>query len=107
MFDKRLLKNKLILRKILEKRLSIDFDKIGKKDFKFDYRKLMNTNKKFVINSIINCSLFTNTNYLKSLIEKLFRNSLKNNLISNRSKTLINQIFQICLWYNNSKYIKR
>tara|TARA_Y100000768_G_scaffold388368_1_gene383839 strand:+ start:2736 stop:4208 length:1473 start_codon:yes stop_codon:yes gene_type:complete len=107
LFDKRLLKNKLILRKILEKRLSIDFDKIGKKDFKFNYWKLMNTNKKFVINTIINCSLFTNKNYLKSLIEKLFSNALKNNLISNRSKTLINQIFQICIWYNNSKYIKK
>ena len=48
----------------------------------------MNTNKKFVINTIINCSIFTNKNYLKSLIEKLFRNSLKNNLISNKVKLL-------------------
>ena len=95
------------MRKILKKKLDIDFDKIGKKDFKFNYWNLMSSNEKFVIDTIINCSLFTNRSYLRSLIEKLFQNSSKNNLVSNRSKTLLNQIFQICLWHNNSKFIKK
>ena len=107
LFDRKQLKNKLILRKILNKRLDIDFDKIGKKAFKFDYWKLMFNNEKFVKNTIIDCELFMNKEYLKLLIDKLFYNSLKENLISNRCKTLLNQIFQICLWYNNSNYIKK
>ncbi len=107
LFDRKLLKNKLILRKILNKNLDINFDKIGKKDFKFDYWKLMSENEFFVKKEINGCSLFSNKDYLKLLIDKLFKNSYKNNLISNRSKTLLNQIFQICLWYNNSKFIKK
>lgn len=107
LFDKKFLKNKLILRKILKKNLNIDFDKIGKKDFKFDYWKLMSNNEHFVKKEINNCLLFYNKDYLKLLIDKLFNNSYKNNILSNRSKTLLNQIFQICLWYNNSNFIKR
>ena len=107
LYSKKNLKNKLILRNILEKRLDINFDNIGKKDFKFDFWKIMLWNKIFVKETILNSNIFSNKKYLLSYLDHLFIMASRKGITSNRCKILLNQIFQICLWYNNSEYIKK
>lgn len=55
LFDRKLLKNKLILRKILKERIELDSDKLGKLGYTFDFIGIIKNNWEFISHEILSC----------------------------------------------------
>ncbi|CAA6799285.1 MAG: Asparagine synthetase [glutamine-hydrolyzing] (EC [uncultured Sulfurovum sp.] len=102
LFDRRKLKNKLILRKILKDKIGLDSDKLGKKAFSFDFFSILEVMKEEVTDEIIHSRLW-NENTINKLLTKLFKDSHSNK----KSRILIQRLYLISTWYNKNKYIKR
>lgn len=104
LFDRKLLKNKLILRQMLLKRMGLDSDRIGKKGFSYDSEEFVSKNLNWVYSEIISCPLWINEG-VRSVInrfsDEIFLNNKKSKIISD----LIYKIFLISSWHNNCKYI--
>src|SRR5690606_12307127 len=57
-FDRRRLKNKIVLREILKNRISLDSDKIGKRGFSFDKDDVVDRRWPWVYQQIAACELW-------------------------------------------------
>jgi len=106
LYSKIFLKNKIYLRKIIEKSLNINIDQIGKKSFRFNYWENISSYEKYVFNEILTCKLFEKNN-IEELLKKLKQASNSKSLDRNRCRNLLNYLFQISLWYNHSNFIER
>jgi asparagine synthase (glutamine-hydrolysing) len=102
LFDRKHLKNKLLLRKILKERIGLDSDKLGKMAFSFDFFSTLMMMKSEVSQNIINCKLWDKQEIQKRLTY-LFNTSNYNS----KNRTLIQRLYLISAWYNTNKYIKR
>lgn len=104
--DRKNLKNKLILRKILKKEIDIDSDEIGKLPFSYDSKSLIENNLEWVEEVIFSC------NYWEKKNIKKFYNTHKKTVLdggkhSSRSSDLIYRLLLISLWLNFSKNLAR
>lgn len=95
-YSKTQLINKIPVRKLIEDRLGLDLDKIGKRAFLFDKEVFFFSHKKFIINQILNCKIWDKN--IEKFIKFLERNNDYNNLIV---------LFNISAWFNNTKYLER
>ena len=106
LYSKIFFKNKIFIRKILEKNLNLEIKKIGKKSFKFAYWSNILYYEKYVFYEILNCKLFNETKILE-IVNELKKNSNSNSITRNKYRTLLNYLFQVSIWYNHSEYIDK
>lgn len=104
LFDRKSLKNKLILRNILKKRNIVDSDLIGKKGYIYDCRSLLVNNWSYMIKEIEGCKYF-DQNQLKKIICRLKYTMDSKHRFSNFSSWQIYKIYLISAWLNNNRYI--
>ena len=99
LFDKKALKNKLILRKILKEKLQLDSDKLGKMAFSFDFFSILLMMKEEVKQEILTCQLW-NKKEIEIILTQLF-NTTKHS----KNRVLIQRLYLLSAWYNQNRYI--
>ncbi len=104
LFDRKNLRNKVILREILKKRIGLNSDEIGKLGFSFNYWKILDLMFDNVRSNILDCSLWNKSN-MESVLNRLYNRASISNRFSNRAKALIQRLYLISMWHNNNKYI--
>jgi len=104
LFDRKTYKNKLIFRKILRERLSLDSDKLGKKGYSFDSRSLVLNNLEYIKSEILK-SDFWDKKEINHLIHRLSQNTLMSNRESHISSFLLYRLFLLSGWLNYNKYL--
>lgn len=103
LYNKKILKNKLILRELLKTKLDLDSDKLGKLGYTFDYWKIMNLMFNNVKDEILNCNLWDKKG-IEIIFNRLYKRSIRDDRFSNRAKSLIQRLYLISAWFNNNKY---
>jgi asparagine synthase (glutamine-hydrolysing) len=114
LFDRKTLKNKLILRKILSDRKIVDSDALGKMGFSYDWRSIVLKNWDMILKEITECRLWNQT--------CPFWNQTDLNKFLYRIKTLMDynatpvgvslsarfvyRIYLLSAWINHSKYVR-
>lgn len=104
LFDRKTLKNKLILRKILKERIGLDSDALGKLGFSYDSRSIFIQNGDWMLQEIQQCSLWHQPGLVK-VINRLKNDMQSSHKYSEFSGRIINRIFLLSAWYNYNKYI--
>jgi asparagine synthase (glutamine-hydrolysing) len=104
LFDRQLLRNKLILRKMLQERIGLDSDQIGKMGFTYDKASVIQQNWVWVRSQIVNCSLWR-LKGLQRIVTKLKNGAggLGRNAVV--ATGLLNRLFLISIWHNKNKYL--
>ena len=104
LFDRKALKNKLILRKILKDRIGLDSDALGKMGYIYDNKTVILTNKNWIQDNIESCEHWDNQQVL-SIINRLYLNVQSKGLKSKLARMNLYRVFILTCWLNNSKYI--
>ena len=105
LFDRKKLKNKIILRKILSERVDLDSDALGKLGFTYDTRTVILKNWNFFYNEIFSCDLWEKDS-LEKIIFRLRASMDKGGWVAKSSLSLIYRIYLISAWFNHNNYIK-
>lgn len=104
LFDRKSLKNKLILRKILKDRIDLDSDLVGKMGFSIDTNSIVINNWDWIFEEMTKSSLWSQSglievvNRLKSIVQQKHK-------YSNLSARLIYRIYLLSAWHNQCKYL--
>jgi asparagine synthase (glutamine-hydrolysing) len=104
LFNRKQLKNKIILREILKNRIRLDSDKLGKMGWAYSTRSVILQNWNEIMIEIQCCKLWHQANLLKIL------NRMRNRMNgkgwgSIASCQYISRIYFISSWYNHNKYL--
>jgi asparagine synthase (glutamine-hydrolysing) len=104
LFNRKQLKNKIILREILKNRIGLDSDKLGKMGWAYSTRSVILQNWNEIMIEIQCCKLWHQANLLKIL------NRMRNRMNgkgwgSIASCQYISRIYFISSWYNHNKYL--
>jgi asparagine synthase (glutamine-hydrolysing) len=104
LFDRKTLKNKLILRKILKERNVVDSDAIGKMGWNYDSSSIVLQNWAWMFEEIQQCELWDQS----GIEEVAYR--MKNRMNgsgwgSAASARLLYRLFLVSAWYKNNKYL--
>lgn len=102
LFDRKKLKNKLLIREILKEKIGLDSDKLGKMAYSFDFFSILMMMRKEVEHEILSCQLW-NKEEIEKILDRLYKNRHKNF----KHKVLIQRIYLISIWYNKNRYIRR
>lgn len=105
LFDRKLLKNKLILRKLLKKEIELDSDKIGKMGWVYDKNGVVLNNLELIKKEILSCD-YWNQDGVEKLILRFEKHFDKSNRVSEISKSLIYRLYLLSAWLNKNRYIK-
>jgi asparagine synthase (glutamine-hydrolysing) len=105
LFDRKLLKNKIVLRDMLKNRMSLDSDKLGKMEWSYDSASIVLKNWDDVLQELQNCKLWDKTGLLK-LVNRLKGSMESNNRNAISSGRLIYRVYLISAWHNRNKYLK-
>ena len=106
LFNRDEFKNKLIFRKILRDRISLDSDKLGKMVYSFDFYSILMKMKKEVDHEILSCKLW-NKNGIEKILASLYHKIDSNHKYRLRLTYLVQRLYLISAWYNHNKYVKR
>jgi len=104
LFDRRALKNKLILRKILKDRIGLDSDAMGKLGFSYDSHGVLMNNIENMKNEILSCPLWRSA----GVNHVLFRFLSQTNSLTRSGSIVRNFIYRLYLissWYNRSRFL--
>lgn len=104
LFDRKLLKNKLILRKILKNRIGLDSDAIGKMVWEYDARGLVNRNWDFFLSEIRTSRLWQKNNVL-ALIFRLKKISETNHRYAESCSRQIYRLYLISAWEKHNRHL--
>jgi len=104
LFDRKNLKNKLILRKMLKERIGLDSDAVGKMTFSHDTNIIVALNWKEITHEIEKCNLW-NKQGIVDLINRLKKKMQSSSKYSNFSGVLIYRLYLISCWKNYCKYV--
>ncbi|QGG47199.1 hypothetical protein [Heliorestis convoluta] len=104
LFDRKHLKNKIILRMLLIEKLNLNSDLIGKKGYRFDYYLLLDQMRQNVLNEIKSCKLWTME--INDFVKRINYMSQVSNREGKIAKGLLYKLFLISAWYNNCKYLR-
>jgi len=103
LFDRKKLKNKLILREILKNRLDLDSDKVGKMAFSYDSNEVVLNNWLIISEEIKQCGLWSTSDIMQ--IMNVFLNKMQ---LGKRYSVflgrLIYRVYLLSAWYNKNKY---
>ena len=104
LFDRKSLKNKIILRNLLKQRIGLDSDAVGKMGWTYDSQGFLKNNQVDMINSIMSCSLWNHVG-LKALLDRFQNLGVKNSFHGFRSRGFIYRLYLISMWHNQNKYL--
>jgi len=104
LFDRKGLKNKLILRKMLKEKIGLDSDKLGKMAYGFNFYTILMMMKKDVDHEILSCKLW-NEKGIKKVLNRLYKKIESNHKSTERVKALVQRLYLISAWYNKNKYV--
>lgn len=104
LFDRKTLKNKLILRKILKDRIGIDSDSLGKLGFEYDNSALVLQNLDYIIQKITACSLWHQPGLLK-IITRMKKRMNSKGRGSRKVKVFLCQLLLISSWHSHNRFI--
>jgi len=103
LFDRKTLKNKLILRKIINEKMGLDSDKVGKKGFSYDSRSVVLQNWEVIIREIYDCSLWSRAG-VERVITRLKHTVEASSRYSPLAAELIYRIYLISKHSSKNKY---
>lgn len=103
LFDRKQLKNKLVLREMLKKHDIVDSDKIGKYGYKFNYHQLNLKNWEFVIREISSCAYWNADT--KDIVNQWKEKAKQKTWSGGQAARNINRLFILSLWLNYSKWL--
>ncbi|RIA36341.1 asparagine synthase (glutamine-hydrolysing) [Ectopseudomonas oleovorans] len=104
LFDRKKLRNKVILRDLLKERLKLDSDVIGKKGWSYDSSSITLKNWNWMRQEIIRCSLWDFSS-LEKIVSRLRCNVELNRGSAGRSMRLLYRIYLLSAWHNNNCYL--
>lgn len=104
LFDDKLLKNKLILRKMLERRVGLDSDVLGKLGFSYDSRSVIVKNWDFIYQEILQATLWNHKELIK-VVHRMRSRLGKTGWSGKAASIWIYRLYLISVWYNNNKYL--
>lgn len=105
LFDRKTLKNKLILRDILKDKIGLDSDAIGKMGWVYDKNGVVLNNLELIKKEILSCD-YWNQNGVEKLVLRFEKHFDKSNRVSEISKSLIYRLYLLSAWLNKNRYIK-
>ena len=104
LFDRKTLKNKLVLRNMLKDRIGLDSDALGKMGFTYDTRSLILQNWEWISNEITECDLWDQSGLVKILPR--MRNSMdKKGWQAKAARSWIYRLYLISAWFNRNEYL--
>lgn len=106
LFDRRLLKNKLVLRKILYQQLDLDSDLIGKRGWGFNSRNFIQKNFNFLFGEIATCEIWDQA-ALSRFVKRLINQMGTSGYAARASERHLLRLFLISGWYNHSRYLNK
>ena len=105
LFDRKKLRNKIILRELLKNHNLIDSDTIGKMAFNFDTKKVLDQLGKSVSENIYECSYWTSG--IKKLTERLEKRIKSNGARSGVAHFMLYRLYIVSAWLNHNKYANK
>lgn len=100
LFDRENFRNKIPLRELLKKHLTLDSDKLGKYSYGFDAYSFLLKAKERVRDEIFSCELWNKKGILK--VYHMLKEKTEKKLFRN----LFIRLFILSTWYNHNKYLK-
>lgn len=100
LFNSRTRENKIFFRDIIKSELGIDYAKLGKMSFEYNYDNFIKCNKDLIINEIKKCEYFENFKELKNC----FFNKIDNSKYKITGEYIKIRIFSLACWLNYSKF---
>jgi asparagine synthase (glutamine-hydrolysing) len=104
LFDRSTLKNKLILREILKKHISLDSDVIGKMGWTYDSSNVVLNNWEWIFDEIDKCKLWDKVG-VSEVVSRLKKTMQSNHKYAGLAGQLIYRIFLISSWFNHCRYL--
>lgn len=104
--DRRNLRNKVLLREIINQEIDLDSDKLGKIGFSYDSKAIVVENLDWIESEIIECE-FWESKGVRSWFDKQKTLLKKRGLISDKAAKFIYRIFLITLWLNHCRFINK
>lgn len=105
LFDRKQLKNKLLLRDLLNQRIGLDSDAIGKMGFNYDSRGIVLHNWSWIEHEISACRLWHGA-AMQALLMRLRRRMDGRGWGAAVSGRLIYRLFLISMWHNYNLYLR-
>ena len=105
LFDRKTLKNKLVLRKILKDRIGLDSDKLGKMGMGWSSNasSIVLNNWDWMLQEMQQCTLWNKTGLVK--VVKRMKNSMNGTgWGAGAAGRLISKIYLLSAWYNQTKF---
>ena len=105
LFDRKKLKNKLILRKILKNKIGLDSDALGKRYWNYQANSIIKKNSDWFIKEILSSSLW-NESEIKKLTNRFLKIILKDSkYYSNFSNRMIYRLYLLSSWKSKNRYL--
>ena len=104
LFDRKTLKNKLILRKMLKDRIGLDSDALGKMGFSYDSRSIVLQNWDNIIQEITACPLW-NQPGLVNVITRMRNRMNGTGWGAGAAGRLLYRIYLLSAWHNRNRYV--
>lgn len=89
---------------MLNNRIGLDSDAIGKKGFSYDYSALMKENWRWFLGEIRSCRLWDKKG-LEQVLRRLEGVVARGNRRAFMAEHLIYRLYLISAWFNHNKYI--
>jgi len=105
LFDRKTLKNKLILRKILKDRIDLDSDALGKMGFTYDTRGLVLQNWDWMNSEILGCTLWDQPG-LVNVILRMKKRMSGHGWGAGAAGRFLYRIYLISAWHNHNMFLK-
>ncbi|WP_121627461.1 hypothetical protein [Poseidonibacter antarcticus] len=103
LFDRKLLKNKLILRDILKDKIGLDSDAIGKMVFSYDSRSIVLQNWQSITQEIFSCTLWDNEG-IKKVVNRMKKSMNDKHRKGRVSASHIYRLYLIAGWHNKNRF---
>jgi asparagine synthase (glutamine-hydrolysing) len=104
LFDRKALKNKLILRKMLKDRIGLDSDALGKMGFSYDSRSIVIQNWESITQEITACPLW-NQPGLVNVIARMRNRMYGTGWGAGAAGRLLYRIYLLSAWHNRNRYV--
>lgn len=104
-FDRRKLKNKLILRDLLKERIGLDSDAIGKRGYGYDNLKTLQLLIENAKHEISTCNFWDKVTVIKKF-NTLYTKAYSNDKYYALGRNLLLRLYLLSLWLNHNRYIK-
>lgn len=105
LFDRKTLKNKLILRKILKDRIGLDSDALGKLGFSYDSSSVVMHNWDWMLQEMQQCTLWHQPSLLR-MVTRLKDVMQSEHKYADFSGRLIYRTYLLSAWYNRNRYLQ-